>query len=64
MKKLLILPIGMACLFLFSFSILPIKAINYKVTCGSGATYYFQCDCGLESASQIGSLICRMPISE
>ena len=57
------LTLAIVSLTLFSFNNLPVKAAWYKTTCSTGATYYFQCDCGLDAASQVGNVLCGMPIS-
>jgi len=66
MKKtiqLLVLLLGTFSIMSFDSSV--VKPVRYKVTCGgSGATYWFECDCGLAAAKEIGALMCAMPISE
>lgn len=63
MKKVFILFVGLIGLTLSSFDSNTVKPILYRVTCTDGSQYYFQCDCNLASAQNIGSLICSTPVS-
>lgn len=66
MKKILYLSIFLTGALIFMSFISPTtKPKTYKVTCPEdGAVYYFQCDCELSAAQNIGNLICAMPTSE